>query len=167
MERSESSSHLLQNTFEIEEPEMERKIRWRFWRLHGWTVSVSYGVFVSLFTLLINFTVLIWAACLTTHPLQGTNKVLFYGSCGKSKKIFTLTHLLINILSTMLLASSNVAMQILLAPTRSDINKAHDRASWLHIGVAGVRNVKLVPRRQARLFVILALSSIPLHLFCV
>ena len=77
---------------------------------------------------------------------------------------FIAVHILINILSTVLLGASNVAMQCLAAPTRAELDKAHEKGTWMHIGVFGLRNVRFMSWGRILLCVVLALSSVPLHL---
>jgi hypothetical protein len=74
-------------------------------------------------------------------------------------------HIVINVLSTLLLAASNYTMQVLSSPTRGEIDKAHSSNQWLDIGVLSLLNLARISRRQRFLCVILALSSIPIHLF--
>ncbi|KAL8743097.1 MAG: hypothetical protein Q9184_008155, partial [Pyrenodesmia sp. 2 TL-2023] len=50
-------------------------------------------------------------------------------------------------------------------PTRQDIDRAHARHVWLNVGVQSVRNLLRISRTRALLWLLLALSSIPLHLF--
>ena len=86
------------------------------------------------------------------------------GSCDKTKKITLWVDLAINILSTILLSASNNCTQLLSAPTREDIDKAHAKRRWLDIGVPSVRNLSLIPRWRVILWALLFLSSIPFHL---
>jgi hypothetical protein len=74
-------------------------------------------------------------------------------------------HIVINILSTLLLGASNYTMQVLSSPTRGEIDRAHSSNQWLDIGVLSLRNLGRISRRRRFLCVILALSSIPIHLF--
>ncbi|KAI4929197.1 hypothetical protein J4E86_011725 [Alternaria arbusti] len=64
----------------------------------------------------------------------------------------TALHVLINALSTMLLAGSNYTMQVLSSPTRQDVDAAHARGQWLDIGVLSPRNLRLIPRKRAALW---------------
>ena len=50
---------------------------------------------------------------------------LFRGDCGAVKQADTIAHVVINILGTLLLGASNLALQILVAPTRSEVDRAH------------------------------------------
>ncbi|KAH5117022.1 hypothetical protein HBH71_117950 [Parastagonospora nodorum] len=68
-------------------------------------------------------------------------------------------------MSTMLLSASNYTMQVLSSPTRNDIDKAHAKSEHLDIGVLSMRNLARIPKRRLFLFIIMALSSIPIHLF--
>ncbi|KAI1847360.1 hypothetical protein JX266_006585 [Neoarthrinium moseri] len=74
----------------------------------------------------------------------GLNKTLMFysGRCGtgSASRLNLALHLLLNILSTAILASSNFFMQILNAPTRDEVIEAHSRGSWLDIGVPSWRN---------------------------
>lgn len=74
-------------------------------------------------------------------------------------------HIVINALSTLLLAASNYTMQVLSSPTRKDIDKAHAKHEHLDIGVLSIRNLGRIPKRRLFLFLIMGLSSIPVHLF--
>ncbi|OJJ82358.1 uncharacterized protein ASPGLDRAFT_531052 [Aspergillus glaucus CBS 516.65] len=54
-------------------------------------------------------------------------------------------HLVINILSTLMLAGSNFTMQCLCAPTRKDLDRAHQSNRWLDIGAPSIRNLRSIP----------------------
>lgn len=73
-------------------------------------------------------------------------------------------HLMVNILSTALLAASNYCMHCLSAPTRQDIDEAHSKRRWLDIGVPSIRNLRSISKARVFLWSLLAISSIPLHL---
>ncbi|CAJ2502401.1 Uu.00g097950.m01.CDS01 [Anthostomella pinea] len=61
------------------------------------------------------------------------------------------------------LASSNFFMQVLNSPSREEVNQAHFRGSWLGIGVPSVRNAFRVSKFKTWCWVLLLLSSIPIH----
>jgi hypothetical protein len=73
-------------------------------------------------------------------------------------------HVLINALSSVLLSASNYAMQCVTSPTRSECDVAHARGDWMDVGVAGTRNLTRISHRRKVVWVLLALSSIPIHL---
>ena len=76
----------------------------------------------------------------------------------------TIYHVFINILSTILLSASNYTMQVLNSPTRPEIDSAHMRGKWLDIGLVSIHNLKVISRKRAILCLVLAVSSLPLHL---
>ena len=86
------------------------------------------------------------------------------GSCEKTKNLSLWLHLAINVLSTILLGASNYCMQCLSSPTRQEVDRAHSQGIWLDIGVPGIRNLRRISRRRLVLWMLLTLSSIPLHL---
>lgn len=81
-----------------------------------------------------------------------------------AKRLNAWLHLLINILSALLLAGSNTFMQLFSAPTQQEVDRAHVRRIWLHIGVLGIRNWRGIAKRKALVSLLLALTSIPFHL---
>ena len=77
------------------------------------------------------------------------------------------THLAINILSALMLVTCSACMQCLSSPTRSKVGLAHAKYDWLDIGITGQRNLLRVNLWRDLLWVLLALSSIPLSMLCV
>ncbi|KAE9390053.1 hypothetical protein BT96DRAFT_738538, partial [Gymnopus androsaceus JB14] len=90
--------------------------------------------------------------------------VVYQGDCNTVDHLDIGIHLVINILSTLLLGASNYIMQSLSAPTRTEIDQAHKRGSWLDIGVQSMRNLVYTSRWKRWLWISLAVFSIPLHL---
>ena len=88
---------------------------------------------------------------------------IYQGDCSRTEMINTGLHVVINILSTLLLGASNLCMQLLAAPTRSEIDAAHERRVWLDIGVPSIRNLKYIHKTRLAVLIVLGLSSIPLH----
>lgn len=130
-------------------------------QLHGWKLGALAAGILAGVSLIIN---IIAAAWLGRHK-QGSGLVEVYnGSCEVVADIDLWSHLAINVLSTLLLGGSNYCMQCLSAPTRADVDRAHQRWRFVDIGVPSVRNLFAIPRFKAVLWWILALSSIPLHL---
>jgi hypothetical protein len=116
---------------------------------------VAFGV------LIVNFVSMIWA--IAKDRLDTGYGVLYDGNCGKAQDISTALHVLINILSTILLSASNYTMQCLHSPTRRQVDLAHAQNKWLDIGIPSWRNRKHVSIKNRILWVLLALSSVPLH----
>ena len=64
----------------------------------------------------------------------------------------------------MLLCGSNYVMQVLAAPNREEVDRAHAQRRWLHIGVPNLRNLRYIRRERVIIYMFLFLSSVPLHL---
>lgn len=95
---------------------------------------------------------------------MGANADEEQGSCNRANAITTWLHILINGLSSLLLSASNYTMQTLAAPTRSEVDRAHARGSWMDIGVVSVRNLSKIKWYRTALWIVLAVSSVPIHL---
>lgn len=113
------------------------------------------------FTLFLNLVLITWAS---KKGFEGGIATLQKGDCNMTKRLDLWLHLGINLLCTLLLGASNYTMQCLSAPTRDEIDKAHQQRISLDIGVPSVRNLRRISRRRIILWWLLALSSIPLHL---
>lgn len=120
---------------------------------------LGFGVFV------VNTAFLVWA--LRTRGTTDGVGILYEASCDDTKKANIGVHLLINILSSAILAASNYCMQCLAAPTRSEIENAHRNADWLDVGIPSLRNVasSSFATRKKVCWWILGISSFPLHLW--
>ncbi|KAJ5082252.1 hypothetical protein N7532_011295 [Penicillium argentinense] len=90
--------------------------------------------------------------------------VIYEGNCALTKRWSIALHLVINILSTCILAASNYCMQTLVAPNREDLDKVHAQRKWLDIGCASVRNLFAIGHCRFGLWVMLLLTATPFHL---
>ena len=86
------------------------------------------------------------------------------GTCDAVRLYNRWLHLLINALSTILLGASNYCAQLLVAPTRKEVDEAHDDKRWLDIGVQSFRNLRRVSSKRLVVWIFLMLSSTLLHL---
>jgi hypothetical protein len=100
----------------------------------------------------------------TTGLQQPLHPRLFIGNCAQASKINTYVHLVVNALSSLILLASNMFMQLLLAPTRRQIDIAHDTKRSVDIGIFSLGNFFVVSKRNRILWVCLAFTSLPLHL---
>ncbi|KIK53553.1 hypothetical protein GYMLUDRAFT_232735 [Collybiopsis luxurians FD-317 M1] len=128
----------------------------------GWRFGACMATFQAIVVLLLNIVILIWSGMKSRWSSSGP---VFQGDCDTVGHISIGIHLVINVLSTLLLGASNYVMQSLCAPTRSEVDKAHARGSWLNIGGQSLRNLKHQSRSKKLLWLALCTSSIPLHLF--
>ncbi|KAF5528355.1 hypothetical protein CGCA056_v000115 [Colletotrichum aenigma] len=115
----------------------------------------------ALFTFIVNFSFAIWT--MTKEAPDGVG-LIWEGGQTIVKAWNTAMHIVINIISTILLAGSNYCMQCLMAPTRSELDKAHSERRWLDVGIPTIRNFKSITLRRKVLWIMLSISSFPLHL---
>lgn len=112
--------------------------------------------------LLTNFALTLWG--LTHYPSSHGVATVYQGSCDFVKRLNLWLHLLINVLSTGMLMASSYCLQLQAAPTRKDVDKAHAARDWLDIGVISLRNLRYVSNWRRFSWLLLALSSLPVHL---
>jgi hypothetical protein len=132
--------------------------------LKGWRFGVLNGAILATIVFIINVATTAYANTRKYGLNLDSRKTLFEGDCEKARMLNVYTHLLINVLSTVLLGACNYAMQCLSAPTRSDVDVAHSKRIWLDIGVFSVKNIGKINKTRSYLWVLLGISSLPLHL---
>jgi hypothetical protein len=137
--------------------------RWRTKR----RTALSCGCLVAALTFFISLGATIYIP-LRSIPMAGSQQplhpLLFLGRCSHAAKINTYVHFMINTLSTLILISSNMFMQLLLAPTRDQIDKAHHDNRSLDIGIVSLRNLFIISKCNRVVWLCLAMTSLPLHL---
>jgi len=133
------------------------------WNEKGWRRSTLLFSIAAAAAFLANLGFTIWAV---TRGVNNGIGVLAEKECAEIRKLNSGVHVVVNALSTLLLAGSNFCMQVLSSPTRSLVDQAHMSRRWVDIGVSSVRNIlnrNNSPRRRW-LWLMLGLSSLPLHL---
>lgn len=130
--------------------------------LEAWRFTVASGALAGIVILLIN---IITLAVMSGRYETVNSSITFYtGPCHNAKAITISAHVVINILSTILLAYSSFSMQCLASPTRKEVDLAHSKRRWLSIGTPSIHNVFLVSKKKAALWLVLGVSSFPLHM---
>ncbi|KAI1036985.1 hypothetical protein LB505_011409 [Fusarium chuoi] len=148
-----------------------------FSRFSGWKLTAVYlTILVSTLTTLLFVTLFVSLFglkrddgddALTSGRDAGDalgQSVLYKGNCDTTSKANLWIHLLINIVSTGILASSNFFMQGLVAPTRAEVDAAHRSGHWLEIGVQSLKNFRFLGWRKVLFWSLFSMSSVPLHL---
>lgn len=131
-------------------------------KLRGWRYGIVACTTAAGLILLINFILLALALTLS-HRSDGTG-LLFSGDCDVAKRRDSTLHLLINVLSTILLCASSYTMQCLSSPTRRDVDRAHRQHKSLDVGLLSLKNLFYIEKKKVILWVLLSLSTVPLHL---
>lgn len=127
----------------------------------GWRKTAVINTGIVGFFAIANVSTLIWSL---SKSSVSENNIFREGDCDQISVINTLLHLLLNIASSLIIASSNFFMQVLNSPTRAEVDRAHARKKWLEIGVPSLRNVLSVSPYKSLVWVLFSLSSIPIHL---
>jgi hypothetical protein len=127
-------------------------------RFTGWKPGVLNFAVCACIVLIINMVVSVWGSAAYKR------KVLTEGNCEQIKRLNSGLHVLINVLSTILLSGSNYCMQCLSAPTREEVDRAHSTRKWLDIGIPSIRNLRCISRPRLVVWILLGLSTAPLHL---
>lgn len=163
-----SSVNITTNDLTHRTKQCEKQRSWGIWehfnRLTGWRKSAFINTILvfAVLLVLISLHVVVWAK---SGSLDGS-QIIYSGSClGNSVgRLNTFLHLLINILSSLVLASTNFFMQVLNAPSRAELDRAHEKGNWLDIGVPSPRNAFRVSKFKTVMWLLFFLSSIPIHL---
>lgn len=134
----------------------------------GWIDGVYLCAKASAAVLLLHVIFIAIAAGLASKYPENSGfsslAVFYRGSCVLSQRWNTALHLIINVLSTGILAASSYCMQTLVAPTREEIDDVHARSRWLDIGNASVNNLFAIPRYRLALWLVLFITATPFHL---
>lgn len=132
----------------------------------GWRRLATYlTILVSVLSILL---IILLIISVNVGRSQGTSfqeeTVIWQTDCTTTARANLWIHLAINLFATGILGSSNFFMQVLVAPTRREIDQAHASGRWAEIGCNSIHNFRLLPRRKTFLWLLFTLSSVPLHL---
>ncbi|ORY11343.1 hypothetical protein BCR34DRAFT_327939 [Clohesyomyces aquaticus] len=129
-----------------------------------WKRSLDLFATASCVVLIINITFLIWAA--SRNEIHEGRALLYDASCREVRRANTGIHLLINVLSSVLLAASNYCMQCLAAPSRTEVHEAHQNGRYLDVGIPSLHNIvsPYLGTGKKLMWLLLGVSSFPLHL---
>jgi hypothetical protein len=133
--------------------------------LTGWRPGAVLSLICAITVTIFNFIITIWVWKNPENVIEGAIGTLSIGNCGRIRRSNVRIHLLVNVLSTLLLCASNYCMQVLSAPNRTELDRAHTQRIWLHIGVPNLRNLRHIGRSRLILWLLLLFTSVPLHLF--
>lgn len=141
--------------------DLKRRTLWE--RLTKRRAVLRAQVGLTFIVLLIN---IVWTIVASyTYGSQNGIGTIFTGDCGKSQLLNVYLHIAINILSTLLLGISNYCMQLISAPSREEIDRAHARKTWVDVGVPSARNVWKLNLSKKIIWCGFAITSATLHLF--
>jgi hypothetical protein len=139
---------------------------WKKIHTTGWRFGVISCALATISVFTLNLIFMLWAVGRHESGVNG-NQILYQGDCNTVHKLNSVVHIFINVFGTTLLSCSNYCMQCLSAPTRKEADSAHQNkglTGWVDIGVLSIRNLRRIDRRRVVLWLVLSLSSLPLHL---
>lgn len=133
------------------------------WRI--WSSRRSQALLIQIIIISVIFVCNLVFTMVAISRYQSVNGVglIYEGDCTTVKDLDLWVHLLINILSTGMLSASNFCMQLQVAPTRANVDQAHENNEWMDIGVSSYRNLKYISKSRKLAWVLLGVSSIPIH----
>ena len=117
---------------------------------------------LAVLVVVINISIVIWL-WIAHPPVRGTGTLLM-GDCTLTSYINTGTHIVLNIVSTAFLGAANYCMQVLVAPSREEIEAVHKRGKSLNIGIQSVYNAFHVHWHRRSIWIALVIVSTMLHL---
>ncbi|KAI0860541.1 hypothetical protein F4860DRAFT_478805 [Xylaria cubensis] len=137
------------------------KTSWRI-RLSKRNKALLLQIFLVATIFIVNIVLAVYTS--SKYPSQNGVGLLYAGNCDTVGTSNRYLHLLINVLSTGMLSASNFCIQLQASPTRADVDHVHEHNSWVDIGVPSMRNLKYISWWRLVSCIILALSSLPIHL---
>ena len=133
--------------------------------LTGWRMGALLNL-ILLTTCLVVEVVMLTVAIVLDRKDSGSwlDGVIYAGSCTTTKRWITPIALLVNIVATITIGSSNYMMQCASAPTGPELRKAHDRGNFLRVGVSSPLNIDHVSKMKTAMWWIMGITSVPVHL---
>lgn len=124
-------------------------------------LRLQFGLTAVVVTANIALMILAWVLFPPDAHGQGTLRL---GDCSEIRNVNSALHLVINVMSSLLLGAGNYCMQVLVAPSREEMDRAHSRGRSLDIGVPSMRNLRYIKWQKTVIWFILCLLSTILHL---
>lgn len=155
-----ASKKFLSPWFPEVDPNNPRAKTWRTWHSRREVLLITCCILAgTVFVVNVSATIVFKVRWETTGDLGR----IYKGDCDTSQRLSLGLHLVINILSTLLFSSSNLCMQLLVSPTRREVDEAHRKWRWVDIGVPSIRNLWSIAPQRRIVWFILGFSSVPLH----
>ncbi|KAI6084678.1 hypothetical protein F4821DRAFT_279952 [Hypoxylon rubiginosum] len=130
----------------------------------GWRRTGCINIALSLGCGFLLLSCLIYFRIKSGSPFRRAT-IIYEGKCDDTSRLNTILHLLINLFSTGILASSHYFMQVVSSPSRKEIDRAHTFYRSLDIAIPSVKNLGSVSYFKRFSWLVLLFSSFPIHLF--
>ena len=132
-----------------------------------WQDPVRLCLWGNMAVLIINiiFTIAALGVSASKHSSLGFGSITLYqGSCSTTRDMKIGLHLLINVLSVTMTATSSYCCTILMAPSRTDVDCVHSKGTWLSVGVSSWRNFRHLRKSNQVLWSLLLFTSLMMQM---
>jgi hypothetical protein len=123
-------------------------------------LRIQMSVAVLIFALQLGVT--IWSIYAFPSDARGTG-TFFWGDCSTIRTADKAAHVALNILSSLFLGVGHYCMQILVAPTREELDSAHRMGKAMEIGVPSLKNLKRIESKRVVTWVVFGAIATLLH----
>jgi hypothetical protein len=132
-----------------------------------WQDPVRWCAWANVAVLLVIIIFLAVALGVSANGVSFDSLVLSRGSKEAIDRAKTGLHLLVNVLSVTLTATSSYCCHIVLAPSRKAVDEAHSQRVWLTIATFGLQNFSKVSWKRKFFWLLLTATSLAIQLRCV
>ncbi|KAK7428354.1 hypothetical protein QQZ08_005111 [Neonectria magnoliae] len=161
-DRYANAKHLSQYIPELEPENLRPKKMKR--RMAKRTAMFRVQMTVVALVVAIHLGVTVWAVLTFPPDSRGTG-TFFWGNCSSIRTADKAAHVVLNVLSSLFLGAGSYCMQILIAPSREEIDCAHRKGVALEIGVPNLKNLKRVESKRVVGWVMIGAIATLLHVF--
>ncbi|KAI1470550.1 uncharacterized protein F4812DRAFT_269841 [Daldinia caldariorum] len=127
------------------------------------TTMLKIQLIISSLVVAVSTSIMAWSV-MTYNPNHRGVGTYFSGNCSRASSLNTFIHAAMNILSSLLLSSGNYCMQLLVSPSRHEVEKAHSRGIALRIGIPNVTNLRHISLGRVVGWLSLGATAALLHL---
>ena len=125
-------------------------------------VMLSVQASLAFLVFLMNVAWTVWAT--KRHPTSAMIGNILTGNCTHIRNINIGLHLLLNGFSSLFLGAGNYCMQVVVAPTSSEVRAAHASGRYFDIGIHSMRNLQHITKYRRATWLGLGICSTLLHL---
>jgi hypothetical protein len=100
----------------------------------------------------------------TRYATVGDVGTFMTGNCSTVSRWNSFWHTVLNLASTLFLGAGNYCMQVLVAPSRAEVDKAHRKGRSLDIGIHSFGNIWRISSKRRAIWLVLGAVSTLMHL---
>lgn len=123
-------------------------------------LMTQMGVAIAVVLIVSSF--LLWAVLSYPPDMRGVG-TFYTGNCSSTSSANTAVHVILNIASSLFLGAGNYCMQILIAPSREEMDIAHRKGKTVEVGVPSIKNLRHISRKRTVAWLSIGLLGTTLH----